>query len=75
MIKDTKFWREWEDHYLRSQPPDFVRNLRLVEAMYEEARALNAFPGFEPPDRLAHKIRLARALNLSRTPRTNRRGA
>lgn len=75
MIKDTKFWREWEDRYLRSQPPDVARNLRLVEAMYEEARILHAFSGFEPPERLAHKIRIARALNVSRAPRTNRQGA
>jgi hypothetical protein len=46
------------------QKADFRRNLRLLEAMYQEARALGvmgANPGLEG---LESRFRLARALNV-----------
>ena len=64
MIKNVSVWNAWETEYIRSQRPDFARNLRIVEALYAEARALQAFDGSAPLERLAHKIKLARALNV-----------
>ncbi len=63
MIKDPLYWEKWERETQLSQLADFRRNLRLLEAMYEEARALGAFA--EPPglDGLESRLRLARALN------------
>ena len=71
MIKNRTLWNEWETTYIRSQRPDFVRNLRIVEALYAEARALGALGQADRPDRLAHKIRLARALNVRTAAGTN----
>ena len=72
MIRDRTLWKEWESAYMRSQPPDFARGLRIVEALYSEARALGALDQPDRPDRLAHKIGLARALNVPTAARTNR---
>lgn len=72
MIRDRAAWHAWESAYLRSQRPDFARGLRIVSALYGEARALGALDRIERPDRLAHKFTLARALNVRTTARTNR---
>ena len=72
MIKDRAAWHAWESAYLRSQRPDFARGLRIVCALYDEARALGALDRVERPDRLTHKFKLARALNVRTTARTNR---
>ena len=72
MIKNRALWNEWETAYIRSQRPDFARNLRIVEALYAEARAFGALDRPDRPDRLAHKIKLARALNVPTAAGTNR---
>ncbi len=69
MIKDTALWHAWEDEFARSRPPDFHRNLALVESMLEHARKLGAFPRSDPLEGIEVKIRLARVLNVPTTPR------
>lgn len=64
MIRDVHKWRKWEDAYRASQAPDPARGFVLVEALYEEARALGVWDEPFSIDRIAHKIRLARALNV-----------
>lgn len=74
MVRDSTFLREWEDRYVASQPADFHANLRLVEAMYEHARALGVFPLADPLEGLETDIRVARVLNVptaSRDPRAD----
>jgi len=64
MIKDSATWERWERETQLSQPADFRRNLRLLEAMYEEARALGVMavpPGLEG---LESRLRLAMVLNV-----------
>jgi hypothetical protein len=48
MIRDCPELREFRKRRLRSEPPDYWRNLHLLEAMYEEARALGVFPRLVP---------------------------
>ena len=64
MITNPAVWNAWETEYIRSRCPDFVRNLRIVEALYAEALALRALDRAARPERLAHKIRLAQAINV-----------
>jgi hypothetical protein len=71
MITNPAVWNAWETEYLRSQRPDFVRNLRIVEALYAEALALRTIDRTAPPARLAHKIRLAKILNVPTTAGTD----
>jgi hypothetical protein len=41
VIKDRALWETWERETLLRQPADFRRNLRLLEAMYEETQAFD----------------------------------
>ena len=75
MIRDAKQLREWENEFIASRPADLTENLRLYEAMYEEARRLGAFPLTDPLEGIEHKIRLAERLNVSTTPRETGAGA
>ncbi|MBI4165272.1 MAG: hypothetical protein HY508_06005 [Acidobacteria bacterium] len=68
MIRDAQSWADWEARYLASEPADFRRNLRLLEAMYEHARALGVFPLADPMEGLETDIRVAKALNVRTTP-------
>ena len=64
MVKDRELGEAWEKEMVARQGADFRRNLRLLEAMYQEARALGvmgANPGLEG---LESRFRLARALNV-----------
>jgi hypothetical protein len=68
VIKARDFWETWEATTILSRPPDFFQNLKLVEAMYEHARALGVFPPADPLEGLETKIRLARVLSVPTTP-------
>lgn len=61
MIADTAYWRVWEDNFSRSQPADYERNLRLVEALWEEALLLGAFPQEDAFNNVPAKTRRERA--------------
>lgn len=74
MIKDVALWERWEAQAVLSQPADFQKNLRLLEAMYEHARALGAFPPADPLAGLETKIALAKALNVCSPPGKDRAG-
>jgi hypothetical protein len=72
MIRDREAWMAWERQYLRDTPVDFYRNLRLYEALYEQARRLGMLPSKEPLAELGDKIRLAEAIHVSGTTRSAR---
>ena len=72
MIKDVALWEAWEREYLANEPVDFARNLALLDAMYELARLLGAFPPSDPLEGIEVKIQMARVLNVPETSRTNR---
>lgn len=63
MIRDPASWSEWESRGPLSEPVDFQRNLRLMEAMYEWACKLGVLPYADPLAGLEDKIRLVRLLN------------
>ena len=64
MIRDLDLFREWEDEFIVGEPADFLRNLRLYEAMYEHACALDVFPSEDPLQGIEFKIRLVEKLNV-----------
>ncbi len=72
MIKDRAAWEQWETDYVRRTPVDIAHNFRIVEALYQEARALGIFPLADPLQGLEDKIRLVKAIHASATPRENR---
>ena len=69
MIKNGEAVRNLEMEILRKEKPDFSKNMRIVEALYEEAVYLGVFP---PQDRLSGidiDIQIAKAINsVSKTP-------
>ncbi len=68
MIRRTKLLRDFEEKLLRDTPVDYRANLRIVEAMYEEARLLGIFPLKDPLEGIEVDIRIARAVNVRTDP-------
>ena len=64
MIKDPLLWETWERETQLTRPADFHRNLRLLEAMYQEARTLGVMAVPPALDGLESRLRLARVLNV-----------
>lgn len=64
MIKDPLLWQAWENEFESRVPVDFQHNLRLLEAMYPEARALGVMADPVALEGLESRFRLARVLNV-----------
>lgn len=76
MVKNTEELREFERKLVRSEKPDYLRNVRILNALRREAVALGVFPPSDPLDGIELKVRIAKAINNVRTtPRPRRRGA
>ncbi|HED04509.1 MAG TPA: hypothetical protein ENI60_07065 [Candidatus Fraserbacteria bacterium] len=63
MIQDKALWEHFEAEQARREGVDFERNLKVVEVLYREARALGAFraPMPSPPD-LEAELLIARVI-------------
>ena len=69
MVKNVSKLRKIEDDHTRRTKPDLKKNLKLLDALYEEARALSVFPLKDPLEGLEVDIRIAKAINsVSKTP-------
>ncbi|MEW5902592.1 MAG: hypothetical protein AB1715_14090 [Acidobacteriota bacterium] len=75
MIRDAEAFSKWEKEWVRREPPDFFKNVRIYEAMYEEACLLGVLPSKNPLEGIDEKIKLAKALNISGTSRKARPGS
>jgi hypothetical protein len=62
MLKRTPLLDAFEKEQIRKEPPDYFRNLRVYEALYEEAKRLGILPLADPLEGIDVDIRLARAL-------------
>jgi len=63
MIKNSSRLKEFEDKYTRRNKPDLLRNLRLLDSLYKEARALSVFPLQDPLSGLEIDIKIAKVVN------------
>ena len=63
MVKDVPELDRFEKELMRLQKPDPVRNFKIVEALYDEAVALGAFPLKDPLDGIEVDIKIAKAVN------------
>jgi len=63
MIKDPERLEEFEMELVRSSPPDYARNIKILEAMLAEAIAVGAFPPKDPLEGIEADIRIARVVN------------
>ena len=66
MITNPGLVQAFEHNLSRQTPADYLANLRIVEALYEEARLLKVWPPTDPLAGIETDIRLARALNVHR---------
>ena len=62
MIKAEEF-REFELTLLKKEKIDFKRNIKIMEALYEEAVALGVIPLRDPLDGLDVDLRIAKVVN------------
>ncbi len=63
MITRPDLVEAFERELIRSTPVDYERNLRIVEGLYELARAVGALPLKDPLAGIDVDIRWARAIN------------
>jgi hypothetical protein len=63
MITNPKILHDFEMELLRREPVDYEKNMRIAEALYEEARLLGVLPSKDPLEGIEIKIRMAKALN------------
>jgi len=70
MMRNLGLVRAFEREQIRHSPVDHQRNLKIVEALFEEARLLGVWPPSDPLEGIDVDIRLAKALNAHRAPDT-----
>lgn len=63
MIKNPHILEQFNRELLAKEKPDFERNMKIYEAMYEWARELNRFPLEDPLEGIEVKIKIARVVN------------
>lgn len=64
MITNPAMVAAFEAEQASRAAADLLRNLRLLDALYHEARTLGVFPLTDPLDDIETDICLARALNI-----------
>jgi len=63
MVKNAKKLQAFEAERIRAEKVDVEQNLRILDALYEEALMLGALPPKDPLDGIEVKIRVAKAVN------------
>lgn len=64
MIQRPALVDAFERELVRREAPNYFQNLKIVEALYNEARALGALPPADPLDGIEVDVHLARVLNV-----------
>lgn len=69
MIKNVQKLQAFEAARTRAEKVDVEQNLRILDALYEEAVMLGAIPPKDPLEGIEHKVRFALAINgIKKTP-------
>jgi hypothetical protein len=63
MVKNSSRLKQFEDNFIRQDKPDMTKNLRLLDSLYEEARALSVFPLQNPLEGIEIDIKIAKVIN------------
>lgn len=68
MLRGQEF-AAFEEELIRREKPDLKRNLKIVEALFQEAVDLGVFPLKDPLEGLEVDIRIAKVINsVQKTP-------
>jgi len=69
MIKNPGLLQKFEDEFTQQEKTDFLKNIRLVDAMYREAVSLGIIPLKDPLEGVEIDIKIAEVINsVSSTP-------
>lgn len=69
MIKNPSLLQKFEDAFTQQEKADFLKNIRLMDAMYKEAVSLGIFPLKDPLEGVEIDIKIAEVINsVSSTP-------
>jgi hypothetical protein len=68
MIKNAQKLQAFEAARTRAEKVDVEQNLRILDALYEEAVMLGAIPPKDPLEGIEVKIRIAKAVNRVHRP-------
>jgi hypothetical protein len=63
MVKNAQKLQAFEAARIRAEKVDVEQNLRILDALYEEAVMLGALPPKDPLEGIEIKIRIAKAVN------------
>jgi hypothetical protein len=63
MVKYCEKFQAFEAARIRAEKVDVEQNLRILDALYEEALMLGALPPKDPLEGIEVKIRVAKAVN------------
>ncbi len=63
MVKNSKKLQAFEADRIRAEKVDVEQNLRILDALYEEAVMLGALPPKDPLEGIETKIWIAKAIN------------
>jgi hypothetical protein len=63
MIKNREVLQKFEDKRVKKEKADLLKNIRIVEALYQEAISLGAFPLKDPLSGIEIDIKMAKVLN------------
>jgi hypothetical protein len=63
MVKNCETLQAFKAERIRSEKVDVEQNLRIVDALYDEARMLGVLPPKDPLEGIDVKIRMAHVFN------------
>ncbi|MEK7307469.1 MAG: hypothetical protein AAB089_00160 [Nitrospirota bacterium] len=63
MVKNTKILEEFEREEIKKEKSDYLKSLRIFEALWNEGKSLGVLPLKNPLEDIETDIRIARILN------------
>ncbi|MEK6528412.1 MAG: hypothetical protein AABZ36_06005 [Nitrospirota bacterium] len=63
MVKNTKIIEEFEREEIKKEKSDYLKSLRIFEALWNEGKSLGVLPLKNPLEDIETDIRIARILN------------
>jgi hypothetical protein len=66
-----QLWQKFERDQAAAEAPDYHRNLRYFEALYQEAQLLGVLPGADPLTGIEVEVRIAAMVARPHVQRTS----
>lgn len=66
MIKNRELLRRFEEELIAKKKPDYQENLRIAEALYQEAVRFGVWPPKDPLEGIEIVLKIARIANSVR---------